>query len=221
MEWSGIMKKLSIITILLLFLVSVSAVVFAEEPIKSQEAEMVTIQSTPRISSNIAIVPYINSTEETKGYIQEIVDGKYTEQYSNKNFQMIPLPEVQKALNDAGYDVSNKELPDKDILASVAKKTNADYVIAMEISQLITTKHMSMFQLKVVTKAKLHYKFYNAEQDKVISFQTTGISENKTVFGDVGYKDPITKALTQAMEEANEKIMNNLLSMDSTKSSPN
>jgi hypothetical protein len=221
MEWSGIMKKLSIITILLLFLVSVSAVVFAEEPIKSQEAEMVTIQSTPRISSNIAIVPYINSTEETKGYIQEIVDGKYTEQYSNKNFQMIPLPEVQKALTDAGYDVSNKELPDKDILASVAKKTNADYVIAMEISQLITTKHMSMFQLKVVTKAKLHYKFYNAEQDKVISFQTTGISENKTVFGDVGYKDPITKALTQAMEEANEKIMNNLLSMDSTKSSPN
>lgn len=101
------------------------------------------------------------------------------------------------------------------------KKTNADYVIAMEISQLITTKHMSMFQLKVVTKAKLHYKFYNAEQDKVISFQTTGISENKTVFGDVGYKDPITKALTQAMEEANGKIMNNLSSIDSTKSSPN
>lgn len=221
MEWSGIMKKLSIITILLLFLVSISAVVFAEEPIKSQEAEMVTIQSSPRTSSNIAIVPYINSTEETKGYIQEVIDSKYTEQYSNKNFQMIPSPEVQKALSDAGYDVSNKELPDKDILASVAKKTNADYVIAMEISQLITTKHMSMFQLKVVTKAKLHYKFYNAEQDKVISFQTTGISENKTVFGDVGYKDPITKALTQAMEEANGKIMNNLSSIDSTKSSPN
>jgi hypothetical protein len=204
------MKKLSMITILFLFLVSISTIVFAEEPIKEQDTEKVITQSTPKLLSNIAIVPYINSTEETKGYIQEIIDSKYTEQYSGKNLQIIPLVDVQAALNNAGYDVSNKELPDKDILAAVAKKTNADYVIAMEISQLITTKHMSMFQLKVVTKAKLHYKFYNAEQDKVISFQTTGISENKTVFGDVGYKDPITKALTQAMEEANGKIMNNL-----------
>jgi len=204
------MKKLSIITILLLFLVSINTVVFAEESIKPQEAETGILQSTPKPFSKLAIVPYINSTEETKGYIQEIIDSKYTEQYSSKNFQLIPLVEVQTALNNAGYDVSNKELPDKDVLASVAKKTNADYVIAMEISQLITTKHMSMFQLKVVTKAKLHYKLYNIEQDKVISFQTTGISENKTVFGDVGYKDPITKALTQAMEEANVKIMNNL-----------
>jgi hypothetical protein len=204
------MKKLCMITILFLFLVSISTIVFAEEPIKEQDTEKVITQSTPKLLSNIAIVPYINSTEETKGYIQEIIDSKYTEQYSGKNLQIIPLVDVQAALNNAGYDVSNKELPDKDILAAVAKKTNADYVIAMEISQLITTKHMSMFQLKVVTKAKLHYKFYNAEQDKVISFQTTGISENKTVFGDVGYKDPITKALTQAMEEANGKIMNNL-----------
>jgi hypothetical protein len=30
------------------------------------------------------------------------------------------------------------------------------------------------------------------------------------VFGDVGYKDPITKALNQAMDNANEKIKSNL-----------
>jgi hypothetical protein len=203
------MKKISIITVLLLFLISMSGAVFAEKIISSQETET-NVKSTPKSFSNIAIIPYINATEEKKGYIQEIVDSKYTEQFSNKNFQMVPLINVQKALNNAGYDVSNMELPDKEILASVAKETNADYVIAMEISQLITTKHMSMFQLKVVTKAKLRYKFYNAEQDKAVSFQTTGISENKTVFGDVGYKDPITKALNQAMESANEKIMSNL-----------
>lgn len=80
----------------------------------------------------------------------------------------------------------------------------------MEISQLITTRHMSFFQAKVVSKARLHYKFYNAAQDRVVTFQVTGLSENKAVFGDVGYKDPITKALNQAMDSANEKIKLNL-----------
>jgi hypothetical protein len=159
---------------------------------------------------NIAIIPYINSTEENKGYIQEIVNTKYTEQYSNENFNLIPLVETQKALNSTGFDTTNNELPEKDVMAVVAEKANADYVIAMEISQLITTRHLSMFQVKVVTKAKLKYKLYNAKQNKLVSFQTTGLSENKSVFGDVGYRDPITKALNQAMDEANTKIMNSL-----------
>ena len=200
------MKKISIIAILCLFVMSMVAIVSAEEMTTPQHTHNDAVQSTAKTSYRLAIVPYINSTEEKKGYIQEIVDGKYSEHYSNKNFQIIPLEEVQKALNSTGYDVSNQELAEKDILASVAKQTNADYVIAMEISQLITTRHMSFFQAKVVTKAKLRYKFYNAEKDKVASFQVTGLSENKTVFGDVGYKDPITKALNQAMDDANEKI---------------
>lgn len=198
------MKKLFLLTtflILCLFSISMSTV-FAEESVRTQ-----LIQSN---LNKIAVIPYINSTEEKKDYIKEIIDSKYTEQYSNDKFKMIPYADVQKALNVAGYDVSNMELPDKDILATVAKETNADYVIAMEISQLITTRHMSFFQAKVVTKAKLRYKFYNAEQNKIVSFQTTGLSENKTVIGGVGYKDPITKALNQAMDEGNEKIMSNL-----------
>ena len=69
---------------------------------------------------------------------------------------------------------------------------------------------MSYFQAKVVTKAKLRYKFYNAEKDQLVSFQVTGLSENKTVFGGVGYKAPITIALNQAMDEANLKIKSNL-----------
>lgn len=206
-EWSGVMKRISIIAMLCLFVISMVISVYAEEAAEPLE---VTQATTVQSVYHIAIIPYINSTEETKGYIKEIIDNKYTEQYSGKNLQMIPTIDVQKALNSAGYDASNMELADKDILAAVAEKTNADYVIAMEISQLITTRHMSFFQTKVVTKAKLRYKLYNTEQNKVVAFQVTGSSENKTVFGDVGYKDPITKALNQAMEEANDKIMSSL-----------
>jgi len=198
-EWSEIMKKSFIITILCLVVLAITAIVSAQEAVNPQT-----------ITYNIAIIPYINSTEETQGYIHETIDSKYTEQYSNGNFKMIPLVDVQKALNSTGYDLSNKELAEKDILASVAKQTKADYIIAMEVSQLITTRHMSFFQAEVVTKAKLRYKIYNAEKDKVVSFQVTGLSENKTIFGNVGFKDPITKALNQAMDEANVKIMSNL-----------
>lgn len=203
-EWSGNMKKLSFIAMLCLLVLSISTTVFAEAVLDSQETTVITTKPS------IAVIPYFNSTEETRGYVQEVVDSKYGEQYFNKDFKLIPLLEVQKSLNNAGYDVSNKELPDKDVLTSVAKNTNADYVVAMEISQLITTRHLSFFQTKVVTKAKLRYKFYNAKNDKLTSFQTVGVSENKTSFGDVGYKDPITKALNQAMDDANVKIMSNI-----------
>lgn len=203
-EWSENMKKISIIAILCLFILSISTAVFAEAVLESQEEKVIAAKPS------IAVIPYFNSTEETKGYVQEVVDSKYGEQYFNKNFKVLPLIEVQQSLNNAGYDVSNKELPEKDILASVAKNTNADYVVAMEISQLITTRHLSFFQTKVVTKTKLRYKFYNAKNDKLISFQTVGSSENKTSFGDVGYRDPITKALNQALDDGNEKIMSNI-----------
>lgn len=185
---------------MMLFLVIVSTTtVSAEELVKPQNA-----------AYTVAIIPYINSTEETAGYVKDIVNGKYTQQYSNGDFKMVALADVQKALNSAGYDASNSELADAAVLSTVAKLTHADYVIAMEISQLITTRHMSFFQAKVVSKAKLRYKFYNAQTNKALSFQVTGASENKTIIGDVGYRDPITKALNQAMDEANVKIKSSL-----------
>lgn len=202
------MKTIFFVTILCFFVMSMGTAFAQDVSSGVKEINVQSVKEQP--SYRVAIIPYINSTEEKKDYIKEVIDSKYTEQFSNNNFQAVPVVEVQKALNHAGYDVSNMELPDKDVLAVVAKETKADYVLAMEVSQLITTRHLSFFQSKVVTKAKLRYKFYNTEQDKVLSFQVASDSENKTVFGDVGYRDPITKALNQAMDDANEKIMGNL-----------
>ena len=187
------MKKLSVIFLFLMAL-SISCIGFAAEQ--------------KGTTNKIAIIPYINSTEETKDYIGETIQMNYLDYFENNlKFNIIPLTETQKALNDSGFDISNLELPEKDVFVNVAKNTGADYVLAMELSQLTTTRHMSYFQAKVVSKSKLRYKFYNVKQDKLISFQVTGESQNKTIFGDVGYKDPITKALTEAMNKANEKIV--------------
>jgi len=190
------MKKT--ILFLVLFLISMTTV-FAESP-----------PAATQRSYTIAIIPYVNTTEETKDFVKDVVQSKYAEEFTAKNFSVVSDADVQKALSTAGYDVSNMELPEKDVFATVAKETNADYVIAMEISNLISTRHMSFFSTKVETKAKLKYKFYNTSQDKITTFQTMGDSENvATLIGNVGYKAPITDALNKAMDAGYAKIANN------------
>lgn len=159
----------------------------------------------------IAIVPYLNTTEEKAGYIKEVIQTKYNDEFAKMNFAVVPEVDVLKALNNAGYDVSNMELPEKDVLSAVAKETKADYVVAMELNQLITTRHMSFFSTKAESKAKLRYKFYDLSKDKLTVFQTTGDSENTaTLIGNVGYKAPITNALNKAMDAGYAKITSNL-----------
>jgi len=196
MNGAVVMKK--VLLFLLLFLLSTTTV-FAE--------------STPTVTQKnytVAIIPYLNTTEETKDFVSDVVQAKYAEEFTTKSFNIVAAVDVQKALHTAGYDVSNMELPEKDVFAAVAKETKADYVIAMEITNLISTRHMSFFSTKVETKAKLKYKFYNTSQDKLTAFQTTGDSENvATLVGNVGYKAPITAALNKAMNSGYDKIISN------------
>jgi len=186
------MKK---VLILLCLLVLSTTTSFASES---------TLAKTP----TIAIIPYVNTTEETKAYVKETIETNFATEFPKEKFIIVSGVDIQKALNASGYDSSNMELPEKDMMSAVAKATNADYVLAMEINQLISSRHISFFATKVETKAKLKYKFYNTAQDKAMPFQTTGDFENSaTLIGDVGYKEPITKSLNKAMDAAYNKIL--------------
>ena len=197
------MKK--ILLLLVLFLLSMTTV-FAQPDTSPLTEPPQTLEK----EYTIAVIQYINTTEEKQGYIDEVIQTKYTNGFPAKKIKIVPAAEVQIALNNAGYDVSNRVLPEKDVFVAVAKETKADYVVAMELSQLITTKHMSFFSIKAETKTKLNYKLYNTGKDKLTAFQTTGDSENSSAFGGVGYKAPIMDALSKAMDAANTKILSNL-----------
>jgi len=147
-------------------------------------------------------IPYLNTAEGTKYFVKDVVQSKYTEEFTAKTFSIVSDADIQKTLSTADYDVSNMELPEKDVFATVAKETNTDYVITMEISNLIKTRHMSFFSTKAEIKAKLKYKFYNTSQDKITTFQAMGDSEN------IGYKAPITNALNKSMDTGYAKIAN-------------
>ncbi|BEU86745.1 hypothetical protein TAMA11512_02090 [Selenomonas sp. TAMA-11512] len=154
----------------------------------------------------IAVIEYLNTTEEDRDFIQEVVAEKYTNYFQTLGYEVVPKADVDAALTKSGYSRTYEELPEKENLAAVAEATGADFVVGMEISDIDATRHMSMFQAKVTVKTKLAYRVYAAKADRVYSFKTASRDDNKTMFGDVGYKAPIVKALSIGMDESNDKI---------------
>ncbi|MCR5175865.1 MAG: hypothetical protein K6C05_03335 [Anaerovibrio sp.] len=158
--------------------------------------------------SKIAVIPYLDTTEATvdKDYIPGFMHKYYNDSMAKMGLSVIPENEVQAALDEAGYDVSNQMIADKDIMAAVANRTGADYVVAVELNDLKDAKHESFFQLKVSVSVKMRYNFYSVAKNKLLAFQVTGADENKTIFGGVGTKSPINNALKKASGKANDKI---------------
>lgn len=188
------MKKVLFLMLLAIFAVSAASAAPYQAPAKTA-------------SARIAVIPYLDTSEQDKDYVPTILDENYTNYFSTfEGLEVVPFVETQKAIGETGYDPSNMVIPDKDIMATVAEKTNADYVVAMELVQVDATRHLSFFQAKISVIAKLRYNFYNTKKTSMTPFQVTGSSDNKTVFGGVGFKDPIAKSLVEAMGKANEKI---------------
>ena len=156
--------------------------------------------------AKMAVLPYINSSEETKDYVGETVAKKYTDYFGSVGYAVIPTDDSAKALSQTGYKAEDETLPDKDQMRAVADATGADYVVAMEISEIHASRHESFFQIKVSVKTKLAYAIYAVKTDKLYAFKSTSANDNKSVMGGVGYKSPIVNALNDAMEKANAKI---------------
>lgn len=154
----------------------------------------------------VAVLPYINASEEKKGYVDDTLNQGYTTFFEKAGYDVILSQDAAAALYKTGYSTEDEELPDKDQMAEVAKTTGADFVVGMMVDELHASRHMSFFQAKVSSKTKLSYRVYAARTGKVYSFKSTSSDDNKTVFGNVGYKSPITNALNDAMEKGNAKV---------------
>lgn len=158
-------------------------------------------------SVKIAVLPYLDTSEQDKDYVPAIIDEGYTTYFSSlPGVMVVPAADTQAALKAAGYDTSDMVLPGKETMAAVAKATGADYVVAMELSSLNAIRHESFFQYKISVNVKLEYHFYSAKKDTMMPFKTTGAKDNATVLGNVGFKAPIKASLQQAMQKANDKI---------------
>lgn len=158
-------------------------------------------------ATTIAVIPYVNASEEHKGYVEDTVTTDYTNYFATMGYTIAPQDMVSKSLENTGYSSDNEDLPEKEQMAAVAKDTKADYVVAMIIDELHASRHDSFFQTKVTAKTKLSYAVYSAKADKIYKFKSTSSDDNKTSFGGVGYKTPIVNVLTRSMEQSNSKIL--------------
>ena len=155
----------------------------------------------------VVIVPYINSTEEEKDYIGQTINEKFKEQFSNAKYQTIAESVVQPILAANSFDVTNKELPEADLMMKLAKETDADYVIAMEVLHFINSRHASYFSTSAKSEVKLRYKIYSKATNKVTALQATGKGNNKvTSIGVPGIGTAMKRGIIQAMDEAFLKI---------------
>ncbi|MEG6586625.1 hypothetical protein [Dendrosporobacter sp. 1207_IL3150] len=158
-------------------------------------------------AKQVVLVPYINSTEETKEYIGEAVNEKLKEQFSNEKYQTISGENIQALLVNNGFDVSNNVLPENELMAVLAKETGADYVIAMEIVHFMNSRHVSYFSTSAKSEVKLKYKIYTTATNKVTTLQTMGKGNNKvTSIGIPGIGTAMKRGIAQAMDEAFVKI---------------
>ncbi|SDP05904.1 hypothetical protein [Selenomonas ruminantium] len=157
--------------------------------------------------SKIAVVPYVNATEETKDYVKDTIDDWYMHYFDQEDLLIVDREETETVLTKSGYDPDDMMLPSERIMAKVARQTGADYVVAMEVVNLKPTRHISFFSSKVNTTVRLKYHFYNAATDQMVTFQTTGVNNNKAVaIGFRSYKKSISDALQMAMEKGIDRM---------------
>lgn len=162
---------------------------------------------TNTLSKQVLIIPFINSTEETKDYIGETVNEKFMQQFANEKYQTISAEKMQAALTANQYDPSNKELPESNVMEKLAREADVDYVIAMEIVHFMNSRHASFFSTSAKSEVKLRYKVYSKAANKTTAFQVTGKGNNKvTSIGVPGIGTAMKRGIMEAMDEAFLKI---------------
>lgn len=162
---------------------------------------------TNTLSKQVLIIPFINSTEETKDYIGETVNEKFMQQFANEKYQTISAEKMQAALTANQYDPSNKELPESNVMEKLAREADVDYVIAMEIVHFMNSRHASFFSTSAKSEVKLRYKVYSKAANKTTAFQVTGKGNNKvTSIGVPGIGTAMKRGIMEAMDEAFIKI---------------
>jgi hypothetical protein len=150
----------------------------------------------------VAIIPYVNSTAEHRPFASDTINKKYSARFQEAKYSLIPTQQVAEALAKTGYDPKMLELPDKETLTSVAKATNADVVIAMELVSISNRRSTGLFSTSAKSEVKLKFRTYETASGKYGGFQALGLGVNKAVLiGMGGMAGSIVEGIEKAMDE--------------------
>lgn len=156
---------------------------------------------------SLAVIPYINNSNDMSDYIRDSLSNEYTNYFANSGFKVISKESTEEELNNAGYIIADNVIAPENVLKSVAEYTHSDFVIAMEVEEISTSRDDEFPKTKLTAKVKLLYEIYKKSEDRTYRFRIATTKDNKATLAEVGPKYAIKTALDQALERGNHRLI--------------
>jgi len=156
---------------------------------------------------NIVLMPYINVSGDESNYVLDSLKSDYTDYFANNGFKVVSKEIAEAAMTTAEYIASDNIIASDEVLQSIAENANADFVIAMEVEEISTSREDEFPKTKLTAKVKLLYKIYNKSENKVYQFRIATTKDNKATLAEVGPKYAVKTALNQALERGNHRLI--------------
>lgn len=193
------MKKFLFATLLTALLALSAATVFAEDL-------PATADSKP--AKPVVATIYINNAKST-------YDAEISKALADRfNAKLAPFtlqndPRFVERLNKVG--VTDISMAERDDILQVFTGENIDYIVYAEIQPPILNSWISMFNQGVKATVTLPVKIIDVKNRKYLyNGKFTETADNSAVFGGVGTKAAVVKALDQIFIKTDEVLINRL-----------
>lgn len=193
------MKKIFIFILALILSVGTLAVAGA--------APRYSIDFSGKKIITLAQVPYINISGDESSYVLDSLKEGYTDYFAKEGFKVISKENTLNALSGNDYVEGDNIIASDEVLKAVAENIGADYIIAMEVEEIATSREDEFPKTKLIARVKLLYKVYEAAENKVYPFRITTSRDNKATLAEVGPKYAVKAALNQALERGNHRVI--------------
>lgn len=114
--------------------------------------------------TDATIIPTAGSIEWYKEDIPRIIQKELHISYSEPQYFLIPLEEIEAALNKNGYDAQELEMPDKEDVIKIAADLNTEAILVMELSDLGVTVTRTSYKYYAIAR----YRAYQINSKRFI-----------------------------------------------------
>jgi hypothetical protein len=133
------------------------------------------VSSSPLVAAaepvRVAIVPYINSSGETRSVVDATISSKLEAYFQSGKYAMVPQGEVAEFLAKNGYDSAQMLLPEKDVLLALASATDADAVLALDFTRIQASRRYSWFYAYTIGSVSIYAKALSVADNNSVSLR--------------------------------------------------
>jgi hypothetical protein len=170
----------------------------------------ITLFNSPTLSpdyvpheTKIALVPVVNMSGETNPNGKEKQSSRGDEElhalFAERDFTILPDEAVKAAIQELHFDLSDEEQQKRETLYKIGKKTGADLVVFLAITDVDQRKVAKVFVTSTEGSAKMKLWIVDAKQESaIISGKSIRGSSKSGGWVEIGEKGSSRKQLAVA-----------------------